>query len=558
MINFLPMRTLTRIVLAVTLITTAILSSPASAQSSATSSGGKLVLLIVVDQMRTDYLTRFDSLFIGGLARLSHNGFVFTNAFHNHAHTETAVGHATIATGSYPSRHGIVANSWFDDSLGRLVYCVEDSTATISGNSLLEGRSPINLRSGGIADWLNRNQPESKVYSLALKDRAAIAMGSYSTDGAYWYNSADGTMITSLFYTAVYPQWLADLNDYRVADDYYSGIWDRFAPLADYRFSGPDSVVNEADGKDIVFPHNFAPRENDDRKIFYDNLLATPFADHLLLRYARELIRAEQLGQDEFVDLLMIGFSAADYIGHYYGPRSQEVQDYYLRLDSYLGEFFAELDSTVGVGQYSIVLASDHGAMDLPEYSKAKGIDAGRIHPDSLKAAIMNAGSEAAKLLGLKNNPIRRIDRGVFLDCSEAAVNGKSEPAVQDAIAAELKKIPYVVDAYTTAEMSASGGSPRQYLQQFRNNYFDGRTAHVMYRLKENYIVDRNSTGSTHGSCYCYDTDVPIIFYGPAFKTSSSDLRIQTVDIAPTLIDLMGIASPGELDGQSLFQLIKK
>ena len=319
---------------------------------------------------------------------------------------------------------------------------MEDSTASIPGNSLLEGRSPVNLRSGGIADWLNRNQPESKVYSLALKDRAAIAMGSYSTDGAYWYNSEDGTMITSLFYTAVYPQWLADLNDYRVADDYYSGIWDRFAPPADYRFSGPDSVVNEADGTDIIFPHNFAPRENEDRKIFYDNLLATPFADHLLLRYARELVRAERLGQDEFVDLLMIGCSAADYIGHYYGSRSQEVQDYYLRLDYYLGEFFTELDSTVGVDQYSVVLTSDHGAADFPEYLKAQGIDAGRIHPDSLKEATMDAGMEAAKTLGLKNNPIRRVDRGVYLDYNEAATIGKSEPTLQDAVAGELKKVP--------------------------------------------------------------------------------------------------------------------
>ncbi len=558
MLNFLPMKNVKSILLAVSLFTATTLMSSASAQSPSPNPAGKLVVLIVVDQMRTDYLTRFDSLFTGGLARLSHKGFVFGNAFHNHAHTETAVGHATIATGSFPSRHGIVGNSWYDDSLGKLIYCAEDTTAPISGYPRKEGRSPVNLRCGGIADWLNRNQPESKVYSLALKDRSAIMMGSYSTDGAYWYNANDGTMMTSLFYTAVYPQWLADFNDYRPADDYYSGIWERFAPLADYRFSGPDSVVNEADGKDIVFPHYFAPRENEERKVYYDNLLTTPFADHLLLRYARELIRSEGLGQDEFVDLLMIGCSAADYVGHYYGSRSQEVEDYYLRLDSYLGELFAELDSTVGINQYSVVLTSDHGAMELPEYLKAQGIDAGRIHPDTLKAAITAAGFQAAKSLGLKNNPIRRIERGVYLDYAEAAGLGKSEPEVQDAVAVELKKVPYIVDTYTTAEMSASGGTPRQYLQQFRNNYFAGRSAHVMYRLKENYIVDRNTTGSTHGSCYCYDTDVPIIFYGPAIKTSSSDRRAQTVDIAPTLIDLMGLVSPGELDGQSLYQLIEK
>lgn len=558
LLSFPSMKVTIRICLALALTLTAFLCSSANAQSPSPTPAGKLVVLIVVDQMRTDYLTRFDSLYTGGIARLARKGFVFGKAFHNHAHTETGIGHATISTGSFPSRHGIVGNSWYDDSLGHSIYCVLDSSAKIAGYPNLEGRSPVNLRSGGIADWLNRSQPESKVFALALKDRAAINMGSYSADGVFWYNSDDGKMITSLFYSAVFPQWVNNLNDHRAADDYYAGIWDRFAPLADYRFSGPDSVVNESDGKDIVFPHNFAPGADEKSSVFYDNLLATPFADHLLLRYARELISYEALGQDEFVDLLMISCSAADYVGHAYGPRSQEVQDYYLRLDSYLGELFAELDSTVGIDQYSVVLTSDHGVSDFPEYLKSQGLDASRIHPDSLDAAIKNSGLTVAKSLGLKNNPIHRIDRGVYLNYAEAESIGVTRPALQDAIAAELKRIPYIVDAYTTIELTASGGSPRDYLQLFRNNYYVGRTAHVMYRLKENYLIDRNNRGTTHGSCYCYDTDVPIVFYGPAIKSSSSDRRIQTVDIAPTLVDLMGIFSAGEIDGQSQFQLIKK
>lgn len=530
----------------------------ASAQTDASEKQVRLVILIVVDQMRTDYLTRFDSLFTGGLARLTHKGFVFDKAFHNHACTETSVGHATIASGSYPSHHGIVGNSWYDDSLGKSVYCFLDSSSTVTGYPRLPGRSPVNLRAGGIADWLNRGEPESKVFSIALKDRSAIAMGSYSTDGAYWYNSDDGAMVTSLFYTAVYPQWVADFNNYRPADDYYSGVWDRFAPLADYRFSGPDSIVAEADGKDIAFPHNFAPRENQDRDVFYDNFLGTPFADHLLLRFARRLVQAEGLGQDEFADLLMISCSAADYIGHTYGPRSQEVEDYYLRLDSYLGEFFATLDSTVGVDRYSVVLTSDHGVLDLPEVLQSQGIEAGRIHPDSLKAAIMSAGVDAAQSLGLKANPISRIDRGVYLEYAEANEKGIGNEVVQNAVAVALKKIPYIVDAFTTAEMSASGGTPREFLQQFRNNYFEGRSTQVAYRLKENYIVDRNANGTTHGSCYGYDTNVPIIFYGPTIKSSNSDRRVQTVDIVPTLIELMGLNQPDNLDGHSLYKLIKK
>ncbi|MGB5107373.1 MAG: alkaline phosphatase family protein [Candidatus Zixiibacteriota bacterium] len=518
----------------------------------------KLVVLIVVDQMRSDYLARFDSLYTGGLARLSHQGFVFNKAFHNHAHTETGPGHATIATGAFPGHHGIVANSWFDDSTGKSVYCIFDSTATIGGHPELAGRSPVNLRRGGITDLLNRGQLASKVYAVAAKDRAAVLMAGYSADGAYWYNSGDGTMVTSLFYTAVYPEWAAAFNASWPADQYYSGVWDRFAPLADYRFSGPDSVAAESNGKDIAFPHIFSPRENDDPKTLYDNLLATPFADHLVLRFARELVCGEGLGLDDTLDLLMIGCSAADYVGHTYGPRSHEVEDYYLRLDHYLGEFFAFLDSTVGLDRYAVALSSDHGALELPETQQKQGVDAGRINPDSLESAILKAGLDVAGRIGIEQNVIRRVYGGVFLDFADAQAKGISKPELEDIVATELRKIPYIADAYTSDEMAASGGSPRLYLEQFRNNYFEGRSPNISYRLKENYILSRDANGTTHGSCYCYDTDVPIVFYGPGIKAATSDHRAQTVDIVPTLIDIMGLNPTGNLDGASLYYLIKK
>lgn len=533
-------------------------AQPLAAQPQQSQPAIKLVLMIVVDQFRAEYVTRFDSLYTGGLARLFHQGFVFNRAYHNHAQTETGPGHATLATGAYPSHHGIVANNWYDESTGKSVYCAYDSTSTIVGHPELEGRSPVNLRLGGITDLINRSQLASKVYSVAGKDRAAIMMAGYSADGAFWYNAKDGTILTSLFYSAIYPKWAADFNANRPADQYYSGIWERFAPLADYRFSGPDSVTAESDGKDVVFPHIFSPRENDDPKVLYDNLLATPFADHLTLRFARELMIGEGLGLDDTLDLLMIGCSAGDYVGHTYGPTSQEVEDYYLRLDHYLGEFFAFVDSTVGANNYVVAMSSDHGALELPEILQKQGVDAGRIHPDTLKAAILKSGLAVSERLGIEKNVIRRVSGGVYLNFDEAQSKGISKPELEDLVAAELRKIPFISDAYTSDEMAASGGSPRPYLALYRNSYFEGRSPNVAYRLKENYILSRDNFGTTHGSCYDYDSNVPIIFYGPQIKASRSDHRAQTVDIVPTLIEIIGLNPTDNLDGTSLYNLIKK
>lgn len=554
------MRNLSRIVaalLGVLLLYTS--GAPLAFSQSDSRSDVRLALVIVVDQMRPDYLSRFDSVFTGGFARLAHEGFVFTNAHHDHAHTETGVGHATIATGAFPLHHGIVGNNWYDAATGKSVYCAGDSTAGITGHSDMEGRSPVNLRCSGISDWMNRGTPESKVYSLAIKDRAAIMMGGYSADGAYWYNSKDGTFITSSFYTAAYPQWVADFAALRPAEEYYSGVWDLLLPKSAYRFSGADQDKFESDGKDVTFPHIFSPRPDQKPTAYFDNLLGTPFAEHLIFRFAREIVLNDSLGQDDVVDLLMLGCSIGDYIGHSYGPQSWEVEDYYLRLDQYLGEFFALLDSTVGVGKYSVALSSDHGALEIPENLRAQGVDAGRIHPDTLKAAVKAAGDAASKALGLsKTVVIRSNATGCYLDYTEAQNKGLSPSEVQQALAKELRKIPYISDVYLTDEMSASGGSPRAYLQRFRNNFFEGRSAPISFRLKERYLIDSTPFGTTHGSCYEYDTHVPIVFFGPGIKAGSSDLSVHTVDIAPTLADLLKLQFISEPDGQSLLPLIKK
>lgn len=518
----------------------------------------RLTIVLVVDQMLPEYFTRFDTLYSGGLARLYRNGAVFLNTRHEHSETETGVGHATIATGCHPAQHGVIANDWWDPELRRVFYCVEDTTVTVIGNAAKKGVSPISLRRGTIVDWLRRGNPECKAFAVAAKDRAAICMAGFSSNAAYWYDYRTGLHETSLFYTSTYPDWVADLRAARPADDYFVGIWDRLLTKDAYLLSGPDSVTAEADGKTIVFPHEYSVGPNEPPEKYYANLLYTPFGDHLTLRFATAAVEAESLGRDNSSDLLMIGLSSTDYVGHRYGPKSHEVQDHYLRLDRYLGDFFAMLDSTVGAANYVVALTSDHGVCPLPELLRAEGQDAGRIHPDTLRKAVSRACASTAQKLGLKDLLLTRFYRGLFLNYSEAAQKGIGREQLQDAVAEALKQVSFISDAYTEREMIATGGSPRPFLQRYRNNYFAGRSAEIEIRLKENYIVDDEAFGATHGSCYNYDCVVPLIFYGPMIRAEHHADSVETVDLAPTLAEILGLVAPDGLDGRSLLLLISK
>jgi len=535
-----------------------ILLCVAVGSANAQSERPRLAVLIVVDQMRPDYLTRFDSLYSGGLARLQREGFVFLNALHSHANSETGIGHTTLATGCYPAHHGIVGNDWYENAGTVRCYCFEDSTVSITEIPKKAGRSPVNLRRGALADWLRRDNPLCKSFAIAIKDRAAIPMAGFSSNGAYWYDAGSGRYVTSVYYSPVYSNWVQAFRQSRPADDYCLGEWDRILPAAAYTLAGPDSVAAEGDGVHVTFPHFFVPGPHDEPDEYYENILTTPFADHMTLRLARVLVSGDSLGADDNVDLLAIGCSAADYIGHDYGPDSQEIMDYYLRLDRYLGEFFAYLDSTVGVGRYAVALTSDHGAAKLPELQKARGIDAGRIPSDTFRVQVAAACERAAQGLGLKQKVVQRVARGVYLNYGEAEQRGISREALQQAIADSLRAIWFVADAYTEAEMTATGGAPRQYLQQFRNNYFPGRSPEIAVRLKENYFRSSDQQGTTHGSCYGYDCVVPMVFWGAGVKAGQSGERIETVDLAPTLAELIGLLPPDDLDGHSRAKLIRK
>ena len=276
----------------------------------------RLVVVLSVDQMRADYLDRFGSMFHGGLARLAREGTVFTEARHDHAGTETAPGHATLSTGRFPSHTGIVANNWYDRREGRSVYAVDDTGSAIPGLPPELGRSPKRLLTDALGEWLKRASPQSKVISVASKDRAAILMGGKRPDGAWWYNITTGKYQTSAYYSSRYPAWVDSLNRANLAEQHLQAGWSLLLPDSAYGLSGPDSVPQENDGVHVTFPHRLDTAFTGSLATSYNELLYTPFAEELVLAFARGAIVNEAMGTDTSPDILWVGLSSGDYVGH--------------------------------------------------------------------------------------------------------------------------------------------------------------------------------------------------------------------------------------------------
>jgi predicted AlkP superfamily pyrophosphatase or phosphodiesterase len=512
----------------------------------------RLGVLLVVDQMRADYLTRFAPEFTGGLARLLKQGVHYTNAFHDHAATETAVGHATISTGRFPSHNGIVANDWYDRELKRVIYSCEDSSVHILGEPKAVGRSSKLMLTNAIGDWLKDVYPGAKVYTLALKDRAAIAMGGRRPDGAFWYSRTTGTYITSDYYMQAYPAWVDSFNAAKPADAFLHHAWSKLRPDSSYSLSHEDNFPSENDGKNTVFPHLFDTAAKAPDRHFYDAFYGTPFADEMTLSFARSIVRHTDIGKDTIPDLLCISCSAADAIGHAYGPNSQEVQDYYLRLDRYLDTFFVFLDSAVGAGNYCVALSGDHGVLPLPEDLVRQGLPAVRQSVDTVIKDIFEIGEQLQKEMKFAANPIADAGYDVQLTYDDARMKGISDADFQQMVATRIRKLPYIADAFTRDELQSGSAEGRPYYEQFHNSFEPLRGPDIYLRFQEYMLVGKSKFGTSHGTPYAYDTNVPIVFLSRISSAGTSDERVKTVDIAPTLARLLGVVPPKELDGQPL------
>ena len=516
----------------------------------------KLAVVIVVDQMRADHLSRFAGLYKGGFKRLLDQGAVFTNGHHGHYRTETGPGHATIATGSHPSRHGIVANSWFDrvqKKRGAFGYGEDSSYPPLGypNKEPREGRSPVKVLIPALGDWLKMQSPKSKVFSISRKSGSAVMMAGKKPDAAYWYNSDNGNIITSEYYLKSYPAWVENFNESRVVEQFFEPGWQKLMQGETYFLAREDSFTAENYGKNTTFPHNFESTEPDTQ--YYRALQITPFADEFILEFAKTLIKNENLGTDESPDLLFVGCSSADAIGHTFGPLSQESLDHFLRLDIYLEEFLDFLDQQIGSENYIVALSSDHGVLPLVEDLARRGFDAKRISDESRLADIEEIFIESARYLEI-TEPLILVILGlspeIYVNYAAAESKGISAGELNRLLIPKLKQLDSVVDVFSREELTGKVSNGRPYYDLCENGYHPGRSGDLILRYKEFYLFSGIPT--LHGSPYTYDSHVPIVFMGAGIKAGFHSPKVRTVDIAPTFAEWLDIKPTIEIDGRSL------
>lgn len=499
----------------------------------------RLVLFVSVDQMRGDYLERFAPLFVGGFRTLLQRGAVFPGATYRHSNTETGPGHALLLSGRHARDSGIVANEWYDRAARRIVNVVEDPSVQPLGGPG-RGRSPVRFVGSTLGDRLKAVSPESKVVGVAMKDRAAILMAGPRADAAYWYDPTAGRFITSTYYMRTAPAWLDAWNAAGGVDALFGRTWTRLLPDAAVyeRFAGRDDAAGEWDGKDTVFPHRI--RGAAKSKAFYDDLRRTPWADELVLDVALKVLDNHALGRDEATDLLAVGFSATDIIGHTYGPDSQEILDQMLRLDRSLGRLLAAVEARVGRDGYVFGLGADHGVMPLVERLQAEGLPARRARAADLETPVRRALRAAfpgsSGLIAAYDYP------HFYLDPEAIARQGLKRADVEQAIEGALLGTGLVARVYTPALLLGEGPADDPYVPLFRNAYFEGRSPDLLVRVKPNVcLVHDYVGGTTHGSAEEYDRRVAMGFLGPGIKPGRYMAPCGPEEVAPTLSAILGL-----------------
>jgi hypothetical protein len=533
-----------------------LVTAPALASAGAGSAvAPRLVLVVSVDQMRFDYLTRFEPLFKAGFRRLLERGAVFTNALYRHANSETGPGHAVMLSGRSARRCGIVANDWYDSGTGRWVNVVYDPVHTVVGGKG-RGASPANFAGFTVGDLLKKASPASRVVSVAGKDRSAVLMGGRRADAAYWYETATGLFVSSTYYTNELPAWLREWNAPRPADRLRGRAWTRLlddeAPYL--RLAGPDDAAGEFDLVHKTFPHFVleAPASK-----FYEEARRTPFMDELILDVALHAMEAHALGGDDATDLFAVGFSATDVIGHGYGPQSQELMDQLLRLDLTLGRLLDAAEARAGAGRTLLVLTADHGVMPLVESLRAQGLEGRRITPAELHAAVDVA--LARRFPGQPGLAIWSDDYGdphVYLDLDAIRRQGLPRAAVERTVEEALLGTGVVERVYTHAQLLGEPPADDPFFSLFRNSFYEPRSPHLTVRLKPYVYVDKRPGGTGHGTAREYDRHVPIVFLGAGIQPGRHDARCGPEDIAPTLARLLGLDLQPQDDARLLTEVL--
>ena len=536
--------------------------------------GPRLVLQITVDQLRGDLPGRFiKNMGEGGFRYLMTNGIWFSNAHHAHANSETIVGHSTLATGADPATHGMIGNVWLDRATGKLAYNIEDARYRILSPGAgvdkateidptqkvasTDGRSPAAILGTTFSDELAiHTAGKAKIFGVSIKDRGAVPMAGHAGK-AFWFSKSTGEFVTSSYYYDKYPDWVIKWNQKALPGKYSDKSWELLRPTSAYLFGDADDRPWETDlaGYGRVFPHPFGPATG---KYFTTRLTISPVGDELTLDFAKALIDAEKLGQDDVTDYLSVSFSSTDYVGHLFGPSSLETEDNLLRLDRTLADLFAYVENKVGLKNTLIVLSADHGAPEAPGYLNSLGIDAKYVKPDqwdkdpAIKALKQKFGL-GKELIHSYSHPY------IYLNREVVRRSGLDQAKVEKAVADALMKFEGVALAVPSTALAEGNLPDTPLIRSVLRNYSPKRSGDIFVVFQPNHFInefDGLIVTSTHGSPWRYDTFVPVVFAGSHLASQHVYRSIETIEVAPTLAAIVGTNPPSGARGGPLQEVL--
>jgi hypothetical protein len=525
-------------ILGLTISLTATACFPPKASHQPPPDAPRLVLFLVVDQGRADYFERFASHFSGGIAHLLESSVDFRNTWHQHAMSKTAPGHATIATGSHPARHGIVGNSWFDRATGTTVDSDEDDRYS-------PAVSPSRLVTTGLAGWVKAAYPESRVFTASLKSRAAVMLGGRDADAALWYDDETGRFTSSDYYPHGSPYWLQEFHEEPLPDRLFGTAWELLpATAAAIEPQGLEEVE-----RGIVrgrMPRPIGSTKTAPTSGYYGDFLGeSPFGDAYLGELAWALVENEGLGDDGWPDVLSISFSSLDYIGHRYGPNSPEVLDTLLRLDQVLDLLFQRLDRTIGLDNVLISFTSDHGVAAIPEYSSGR-----RFWVEERSCV-----QRAARVLDKKFGRAAWLEADLVLDHAVLSRRNVDAATATSLLADALEACPGVERVWTEQEIAGEAALSDPVGRLFHNSFYPGRSEDLLLQAEAGAILSNIETN--HGSAHAFDRQVPWFLISPSLSARRVTVEVATVDIAPTVAEILGVTVPTPHDGTSRLTLAR-
>ncbi|MEB0139286.1 MULTISPECIES: alkaline phosphatase family protein [unclassified Undibacterium] len=525
-------------------------------QTAAQAAAPKLVVVLVVDGLPQEQILRYrDQFGAGGFRRLLAESAWFSNAHQAHGVTVTAVGHAAVLSGAYPYQHGVIANDWIDKTTLASVYCTEDARYTYLGNETAAhaGTAPTNLHASTVGDELRyASGNRAKVITVSGKDRGAILLAGKSGT-AYMYMGKSGEFASSTYYMQQHPTWVQQYLAGKPQDAYYGKTWQMLLPPAAYANDAADEIV---DAPSRAAPLAYDSRSGHPDAEYYGKLGTGPYLDELTLKFARAAIEGENLGRNPagVPDVLGVSLSSHDYVNHAYGPESRLSHDHLQRLDRMLADFFNYLDSRVGLANTLVVLTADHGFPNVPEYAQALQRDTGRIDSKAMQTALEKHLSGRFGVDGL----VRKWSAPVFL-LDQNLIEQKHLPAAEVETAAThfLESYPGLAYAYSRHQLE-NGQLPANRIAKLMQRAWNSQiSGDIMVVAKPNWIFGSGRHGTTHGSPYSYDTNVPLMLMGANWiKPGYYGDYAEVVDIAPTLSHLLQLRPPSASEGRVLSEVL--